>query len=431
MTPKEMRAKRANLITEARGLRTEIDAEGTTEARGAELETRFKAMITEAEGLETRAQDVERLEALEASQSAGDSRRPNGGEGRSAAGGEPDAVSYRAAFHQWLGAAGEAHLLAPEVRQALARGQTQFSHLTPEQRAQLAGTGAAGGNLIPDEAMAPLVKAMAAFGPMFDDTFARVLKTTGGASLPIPGIDDLANEAAANTEEGNPGTGLGTGTDAVFTKKTLEDYMVETGWIGVSIQLATGAMPDVEAVLGELLGERIGRKANRDLTVGTGTGQALGVVTGATASGVNIASTSALTAEEVLDFYHSIDAAYRASAKFGAMFNDNTLLALHKLKDGQGNFLIEEAPDNAGMIKVGPVRFRYKVNPAMADIGANSRSMVMGDMGKYFVRKIGGTVLMTARDSKFQPGFGLAAYTRFDGAVADPRAIKALVHPAS
>ncbi len=431
MTPKELRAKRAKIITQARGLRDEIEANGTTEARAAELETQFDTMISEAEGLEARAAKAEKLERMEADIASGDPRRPNGQDTRADAGGNADALTYREAFHQLLQVGGEALVLAPEVRQVLAAGQANMAQLPAELRAQVAGTAPAGGNLIPDEAMLPLVKAMAAFGPMFDDDFARVIKTTGGASMPIPGLDDLANDASANIDEGDPGTGLGTGTDAVFTKETLEDYMVDTGWLGISIQLATGAMGDVEGILGEMLGERIGRKANKDLTLGTGSGQALGIVPGATASGVTVASATLIDPDEILDFYHSIDAAYRASPKFGAMFNDNTLGAIHKLKDGDGRYLVSEAPDGAGVIRVGGVSFRYKVNPAMADIGASARSMVMGDMGKYFVRKIGGTVLMTARDSKFQPGFGLAAYTRYDGAVADARAIKAFVHPSS
>lgn len=431
MTPKEMREKRARLITQARGLRDEIEADGTTEARAQELEGQFDGLVTEAEALEARALKAEKMDALEASLEAGDSRRPHGEEGRAGGVSTPEPMSYRHAFHQLLQVGGEHMALSPEARQALSRGQARMGDLPEELRAQLAGTAAAGGNLIPDEAMLPLVKAMAAFGPMWDDDFCRVIKTQGGASMPIPGLDDIANEAAQNANEGDPGTGLGSATDVVFSKKTLEDFMVDTGWLGVSIQLLTGAMEDVEGVLGEILGERVGRKANTDLTVGSGSGEAQGISVGASASGVTVASPTAISADEILAFYHSVDSAYRASPKFAAQFNDNTLLAIHKLKDGDGRYLVQEAPDGAGKIRVGGVSFKYKINPAMANIGASARSMVMGDHGKYFVRKVGGTVLMTAKDSKFQPGVGLAAYTRFDGAVADPRAIKGFDHPAS
>ncbi len=425
MTPKEMREKRARLITQARSLRDEIEASGTTEARAAELETQFDALITEAEGLEVRAKKAEKLAAMEASLEDGDPRRPQGEEGRSQPGAAPQEITYREAFHQLMLAGGDRSEMTPEARAALARGQVQLS---TEQRAQLAGTPAAGGNLVPDEAMPAIVKAMAAWGPMFDDDFATVLKTDGGGTLPIPGVDDTAKEAQDNAAEGQPLTDDG-GQDAVFTKGELGDYMIDTEWLRVSVQLATSGMVSMEQLLGQLLGERLGRKANRALTVGTGSGQAHGIVTAATASGVNVASNAAITADELLGLYHSVDPAYRSSPKFGAMFNDNTLLAIHKLKDGQGNYLVSEAPDGQGRIRIGGVTMRYKINQAMADIGSSARSVVAGDVSKYFVRKIGGVIIGTDRGKDFWPGFGIAGYTRFDGALADPRAVKALVHP--
>jgi HK97 family phage major capsid protein len=426
MTHAEMLAARARIITEARGLRTEIEANGTTEARAAELEIRFNAMIAEAEGYAARAAAEAQMAALEASLEVGDDRRPGGTDTRGAGDPAPQAISYRGAFHALIGAGGDIRGVSPEVRAVLLAGDVA---MTAEQRAQVVGVAGQGGNIVPDEAMQPLIKAMAAWGPMFDDDFATVLHTPGGGSMPLPGVDDTGEEAEANTSEGQALTDDG-GKDVAFTKDTLEDHMIDTEFLRVSVQLATSGMGSMEKLLGELLGERLGRKANKALTVGTGTGQAMGISTGASASGVTVASNAAISAEELLKLYHSVDPAYRASPKFGAMFNDNTLLAIHLLKDGDGNFLVNEAPDGAGRLRLGGVSMRYKINQAMANIGASARSVVAGDMGKYYVRKIGGVYIMVARDSKFLPGFGIAGYTRFDGTVADAKAIKGLDHPA-
>ena len=293
----------------------------------------------------------------------------------------------------------------------------------------MAGTDAAGGYLVPDEAMRSIVKAMAAWGPMFADGFGTVIKTTGGGSMPIPGVDDTASTAELNTSEGVTLTDDG-GKDAVFTRVALEDHMIDTEWLRISVQLLSGGLENVESLIGELLGERLGRKANALLTTGTGSGQPSGIVTGATASGVTVAGVAAVTADELIDLVHSIDPAYRASPKFGLMFNDNTLAALHKLKDGQGNYLLTNTGGD-NRINVGAVSGRYTVNQAMASMGASARSILVGDMGKYFVRKIGGIVIGTDRSKDFFPGLGLAGYTRLDGVVADAKAIKALVHPAS
>lgn len=425
MTPKEMREKRARLITQARALRDEIEASGTTEARAAELESQFDGLIAEAEALEARARKEERLAGLEASLENGDPRRPTG-EHRQAGGvQEPVAVSYREAFHSWLAHGGDVYAMTPEARAALATGGV---NVVPEERAQTVGSATGGGNLVPEEAMQQIVKAMIAWGPMFDDDFATVIHTPGGASMPIPGVDDTANQAAATGTEGAALADTGT-KDVQFTKLTLDDYMIDTEWLRVSIQLATSGMFNMEQLLGELLGERLGKKANADLTNGTGSGQAQGIVTGATASGVTVGSNAAITADELQKLYHSVNSAYRKSPKFRFMFNDNTLAAIHSLKDGNGNYLVDEAPDGAGRLKIGGVRVRYTINDDMPDIGSNARSVIAGDMGKYYVRKIGGINILVARDSKFLPGFGIAGYTRFDGAVADAKAIKALVHP--
>ena len=112
------------------------------------------------------------------------------------------------------------------------------------------------------------------------------------------------------------------------------------------------------------------------------------------------------------------------------MFNDGTLLKLHGLKDGDGNYLLSEDGEKSRRIRVGAVSAKYTINQACDNIAAGNRPMIAGDMGKYFVRKIGKTLIGTDRGSKFFPGFGMAGFARLDGAVADARAIKAMQMPA-
>ena len=423
-TVKELREERARLITQARSKYDEI-TDKTTEARAVEINTEFEAIMTEATALENRANNQELLERAEAGLNAGDPRAPNGDDSQSRGNNEPEAVTYRQAFHEFLACQGEPAGMRPEARAALNEG---VAILAPEQRAQIAGDAASGGHVVPDEMMQGLNKVLAAWGPMLDENFCTVLKTVSGGSMPIPGVDDTANEAEATATEGAALTDDGS-ADVVFTKETLEDYMTDTKWLRVSIQLATSGMVNMEALLIDLLGERLGRKGNRWLTVGTGVGQPLGVSVGA-GVGKTVVSDSAFTADEVLEFLHSIDEAYRASPKFAAMFNDNTLLALHKLKDGDGNYLVKAAPDTTGKLQIGAMSVRYRINSAMADIGASARSMLAGDFGRYYVRKIGDPVIAAMRDKDFHPGYGVSGYQRIDGTVVDVKALKALVHPA-
>jgi HK97 family phage major capsid protein len=421
MTPAELRAQRARIVTNAKSKLDEITA-STTEARAAEIETEFDAMMIEAEGLEARAARQDRLARAEASLGAGDDRRPNGDLDQRGAAPAVDALTYRSAFHQLMMVGGDHYALSNEARAAIAAHNVEL-------RAQIAGTEAAGGAMVPDEMMQSIVMAMAAWGPMYDDAFATVIKTAGGGSMPIPGVDNTAKRAAKEAAEGAafPNTGA---KDRVFTKDTLEDHLYQTEWLKISIQLATGGMENMESLFGGLLGEELGRTANDVLTIGTGAGQPLGVVTGASL-GHTPAAAGSFTGDDILALIHSVDPAYRQSPKFGLMFNDTTLLAMHKLKDGDGRYLLSEAPDGSGRIKVGAVSAKYTVNQAMANVGANARAMIAGDMSKYYVRKIGNTVIHTDRGAQFLPGFGMAGFARMDGTVADARAIKAMVQPAA
>lgn len=425
MTIKAMRAKRATLITEARAERSKI-TDNTPAGDAAEIEARFEVIIGEAESLGNAIAAEERMVAAEASLAAADDRAPTGGSEVRTGDQAPANLEYRDAFYQLILAGGEVHDVSPEVRNVLRNGAANF---TEEQRAQVAGTGAAGGFLVPDEMMSQIVIAMAAWGPMFNDDFATVITTQGGGSLPIPGVDDTARRAAKNTTEGQPLTDDG-GADAVFTRKTLEDYLYDTEWLRISIQLATGGMANMESLIGQLLGEGLGRTANDALTTGSGAGEPLGAVTGA-GVGKTLASLSGFTADEILELIHSVDPAYRRSPKFGLMFNDDTLLAMNKMKDGDGRYLLQLGNNGESRLVIGNTSTAYTINQAMASIGANARPMIAGDMSKYWVRKIGSTVIGTDRGKEFFPGFGMAGYQRLDGTVADARAIRAMVAPAA
>lgn len=180
----------------------------------------------------------------------------------------------------------------------------------------------------------------------------------------------------------------------------------------------------MEQFLGALLGERLGRLANLQLSTGTGSGAPNGIVT-ASSLGKTVAGTTAITADEVLDFVHSVNPAYRASPKSRIMFNDSTLLALRKLKDGQGNYLITEAPDGTGRLRVGAVSVPYSINQAMASMTTGNKVMVYGDFSKYFVRKVGAPIIGVLRE-RFWPDMGIAGLIRFDGELGDTAAVKHL-----
>lgn len=413
---KELREQQARIHTNARAKLEEITA-STPEDRAAEINREFDAMMADYDKIQAQLDREERLAKAQQQLNRPDQRRPNtDGEGRGEDDGE--APSYREAFAEFIRVGGVQSDMRPEARSVLRQGFTQI-----EARAQLAGTTTAGGFTVPTELQAILVRSMVAWGPMYDEDLCTTINTSAGNPLPMPTVNDTASTLSVTAE----GTTLAdTGAkDAAFGQTSLGAFSYNTEWIRCSLELAQDSIFNMEQLLGSLLGERLGRRANAELTIGDGTGDPQGIVTGATQGRV-AASTTAITWDEIMDLEHSVDPAYRASPKARYMFHDNILRDVRKMKDGQGNYLWQMGDVRGGV----PATFNgrpYSLNQAMVGTQATgARIMVFGDFSKYYVRKVGAPIIGAIQDKDFWPGFGIAGYIRLDGRLADTAAVKFL-----
>jgi len=411
-----LRAQQMSIHTNARARLEEI-TDSTPEARAAEINTEFDRMMGEYDTIQARIDRLERLETIADSENRGDPRRPTPpGEGRGSEDAQP--VTYRQAFHEYIRAQGQISDMRPEARTALMAGRTAI-----EQRAQTAGVTTAGGFTVPTELQAILVRSMVAWGPMYDEDICTQMNTESGNPLPIPTINDTARTLSVTAEGVTlPDTGA---KDAVFGQKQLEAYMYNTEWLRISYELSQDSIFNMEQLIGSLLGEGLGRRANLELTVGDGTNDPNGIVTAASL-GKTAASATAIAWDEILDLEHSVDPAYRTSPKARYMLHDNILLAIRKLKDGQGNYLWQAGNVQAGIPPTINNR-PYSINQAMAATQATgARVMVFGDFSKYFVRKVGAPIVGAIQDKDFWPGFGMAGFIRLDGELVDTAAVKYL-----
>lgn len=419
----EANAKLQTLRTQAVEALEEIRS-NTDDSRTAELEARHDAIMAEFDKTEKvierelrHENTMKRLE--ERAQQQREERRP-GGSGEQRGSVEPEGkVTYRSAFYAYLSAEGQLGALTAEQRAVLQQG---FTQVPDEQRAQTAGTTTAGGFTVPTELQGEIIRVMKAFGPMYDPGVTREMVTSSGNPMPFPTVDDTANTAAATTE-GVTLTDNGSG-DVVFGQRQLDAWAFATPWIRVSKELADDSITGMETLLGELLGERLGRLANTQLTTGTGSSAPNGIATAA-ALGKTAASATAIAYDEIFDLEHSVDPAYRQSPRFGFMMNDTTLLAVRKLKDGQGNYLWQ-AGNVAGGIPNTINNRQYWINQALASPASAARYMLAGDFGKYIVRKVGAPLVGAIQDKDFWPGFGIAGWIRFDGELMDTTAVKYL-----
>lgn len=411
---KELREKMARIATEARSKLSEV-TDATPEARAAEIEREFDAMMADHDKL---AAKVERLAKVEAALRAGEavdlSKRPTFEQRSAPAVDAGLSMDYRAAFAEMIAAGGDAYV-DQEVRNVLR-----------EHRTQTAGTTTAGGYTVPTELATFIEKSMIATGPMYDSALFTVIDSTDGRTFNIPTVNDTAVTAEAHTEGGTV-TDDG-GKDVTFGQKTLGAYAFDTEWVRWSAELNADSILNMESLLGELLGERLGRIANSKLTTGSGSSDVEGIVTNS-AAGKTAAATNAITADEIIDLIHSVDPAYRTSPRTAIMMNDSTLAAVRKLKDGQGNYLWQMGNYQAGLPQ-NILGYNVVVNQAMDSLAAAKKVVLFGDMSKFYVRKVGAPSLYVARE-RFAPDYGILGYIRFDGVLTNTAAIKHLITAAS
>lgn len=417
----ELREQMAQLATQARTKLDEID-DKTESARAKEIEQEFDRIMEKHDSIGERVERMERIKAAEdrakAAEERGDPRRPNQGDGDDASD-KRNTPEYKEVFEKAVRYGVSA--LDDEEREIMMEGRAS---VPSEVRAQSVGTESAGGYTVPEEFSGEIDRAMAAWGPMWNGNIVRELNTSNGRVIKWPTIDDTANTGrikAENAAVDDDGT-----DDATFGEKQLDAYVYDTGMVKMPIELLQDSAFNIEGLLDDLFGERLGRLANSVLTTGTGSSQPNGIVT-ASALGKTAASATAITADELIDLVHSVDPAYRSSPRCRFQFNDTTLAAIRKLKDGQGNYLWQMGDVRSAepsMILGHP----YSINQAMASIATGNKSVLFGDHSKFIVRKVLGFQVITLRE-RYAENFqiGMVGFKRFDSELINTAAIKHLI----
>ena len=257
--------------------------------------------------------------------------------------------------------------------------------------------------------VADLERALLAFGSVRQ--VARVLRTADGRQIKYPFINDTGNSGALLAEA----TTIGSSVDPTFGATTLDAYKYSSKPILYTPELVEDSVYDIETELVNDLVERLARGMNAANTTADGSSKPNGIVT-ASSLGVTAAATGTVTADELLELQHSVDPAYRPAA--GWMLNDTTLLALRKLKDGNGVYLWQ-----AGLVANVPDRLCGQpgyVNQQMASMSAGTKPIIYGDFGKYLIRDVGGLRLrrLTERYADTDQ-LALIAFMRMDSDLRD------------
>ena len=413
----ELREKQQNLVAEARSALNQLD-ENTSESRAKELEQQHDAAMGQFDKLDERIQRMEKLAGAEERSSQPDPRRPVEADTTGTVERGDDPIDRTDVFKRAM--CFGVNTLTTEERHELANLRAD---LTAEQRAQSAGANTEGGFTIPEGFADEIVQAMRAYGPMLNPGVTREIVTASGNSLPFPTMDDTANKGALLGENTQA-----TEQDVAFGQKQIEAYTYTSRIVRVSLQLLQDSAFEMNGLLRDVFGERVGRIANEHLTVGTGSGQPEGILTGSGA-GPTAAAAAAIDLDDVIDLEHSVDPAYRNLPSTAFMFHDDILKALRKLKDGNQNYIWQPADVRAG---AGPtlLGYGYVVNQDMPNtVATGEKTMLFGAMEKYLVRRVRDFQLLRLAEryaDYLQAGF--IGFARMDGKLLDTKAIKHLVH---
>lgn len=277
------------------------------------------------------------------------------------------------------------------------------------------GTDSEGGYLVPDEFEHTLVEAL-----QEENIFrklAHIIQTASGdRKIPV-----VASKGTASwvDEEGSI-----TESDDSFGQVSIGAYKLGT-LIKVSNELLNDSVFPLEGYISKEFARRIGAKEEDSFFNGNGDGKPVGIFhsTGGAQVGVTAASTSAITADEIIDLFYSLGAPYRKKAVW--VLNDATVKSIRKLKDGNGNYLWQPAltADTPDTLLGRPVY----TSTSVPTIASGAKVIAFGDFSFYWIADRQGRIFKKLSElyaTTDQTGF--VATQRVDGKLILPEAIKVL-----
>jgi len=330
MTSVQLRAERADKVKRARAI---LD-KAKTESRDLSTEEtqEYDRIIDDVDKAKAKIDRMEKLETLETEQGEPQDRTAGNLSAEQryvAAGDKGGAPLHRQEYRHWL--------RTGEVRGSEFR--TLQQRLVGEYRDTIIGTDSKGGYLIVPTAVSPdLVK------QIDDEVFLRRLGTittvTEAKKLGIRKMTtrmadaDWTTEVAAVTED----------TTMAFDRRDLEPYLL-TKLSKVSIRTLTLAA-DAESEVNTELAYKFGITEEKAFLSGNGSSKPLGVFT-ASASGISTGrdvstdnTSTALTADGLINAKYAVKQAYLNSPKAGWIFHRDAVKMIRKLKaSGTGDYI--------------------------------------------------------------------------------------------
>lgn len=393
MTITEMREKRNKLVGMMDAfLDTHTTDKGTL---SAEDDKTYKDMETEVAQLTDSIHRMERREEIEAELSKPTSKpltgKPMKADGDKAAKTGRASDEYKKA-----------------LLQAMRTNFRQISNVLQE------GIDPQGGYLVPDEYDKRLIDILTEENVM--RTLGTNITTSGEHKINIA----ATKPAAAWIEEG----GTLTFGDATFDQIILDAHKLHVA-IKVTEELLYDNAFNLENYILTQFGKALSNAEEDAFINGTGIGQPLGILaeTGGAQVGVTSASSTKVTADEIINLVYSLKRPYRKNAVFLA--NDVCVAELRKLKDNNGQYLWQPSLQAGEPDRV--LGYKVYTSPYFPVPTAGGTAVAFGDFSYYNIGDRGTRSFAELKELFAGNGMiGFVAKERVDGKLILSEAIKLL-----
>ena len=241
--------------------------------------------------------------------------------------------------------------------------------LTPDFKAALnTGVDSEGGYVVPVEYQKKVIEKLTELSRT--RAISNVITTKNDRKIPIGGelpqfswIEETGAYGDVNTN---------------FAQNTLSAYKLG-GIIKVSEEILQDAFINLESYLATLIARGLAAAEGKAFAVGDGSNKPTGYMS--LDASVTLSTTDSIAADELIDIFYSLKSPYRESATW--RMNDQTLKAIRKLKDGNGNYIYAPAlvMGERDAILGRPI----ELDPFVDTLGAGKKVICFGDFNYYYI----------------------------------------------
>ena len=289
--------------------------------------------------------------------------------------------------------------------------RSNFRHIS---NVLVEGTDSAGGYLVPAEYDERLIEKLEQENIL--RRLGTVIQTSGERKINVAATKPTASWVEESGEL--------VFSDPTFSQVILDAYKLSTA-TKVSEELLADNQYDLEGFLIRSFGQAIANAEEDAFINGNGSSKPTGILdaTGGGQVAVTAASSTAITADEIIELVYSLKRPYREHAAF--ILADSTLAKIRKLKDGSGTYLWQ-----ASMTENEPDRllgFPVYTSAYMPTIAAGNSVIAFGDFSYYNIGDRGTRSFAALHE--LYAGVGQVAFVakeRVDGKLILPEAVQIL-----